>query len=258
MKLRFVRCLSIAGVIAFGTFTVAQSVDKDLRALFDDTVQPLASAHELPSWSQTLQRIDEQKTTLNQCVKDENKCERRLKSVHHLLDRGNELSREKRVRLVNRYVNRFSRYREDRRREVQVGESTVRIGQEWSTLTEFLRRGGDCEDYATAKYQLLRMLGIPAEELRVIVIYDRREREHHAIIGVANVDGRTLLLDTDDQTFRRGPMFYQFVYALKRRQHMGLWRGEHSIEVVSTTRVTRESGSEPGKRSLVAGSQVGI
>ena len=192
----------------------AQSVDKDLRALFDGSIQPFATADSLTSWSQLLVRIINQKDELDQCITDETRCERRLRSVHHLLERGAELTREQRVRLVNRYINRFSRYRRDQRRDVSVGDTTVQVVQGWSTLIEFLRRGGDCEDYATAKYQLLRLFGIPADELRVVVIYDRAEREHHAIVGVANVDGKAVLLDTDNQTYRRRPRMYQFVYAL--------------------------------------------
>lgn len=193
---------------------LAQSVDKDLRSLFDNSIQPLTVADDLPSWSQTLQRIEGQQEVLHRCIADETKCEGRLKSVHHLLNRGEELTREQRVRLVNRYINRFSRYRSDRRRDVSVGDSTVKVGQEWSTLSEFLARGGDCEDYATAKYQLFRLFGFSADELRVVVIYDRAEREHHAIVAIANVNGQTVLLDTDNQTYRRRPNMYQFVYAL--------------------------------------------
>ena len=203
-----------AVVIASSMFTLGQSVDKELRGLFDDTTPPIATADALPSWAQTLNRITEQEDELSLCISDESSCVGRLKSVHHLIVRGSDLTLEQRVRLVNRYVNRFSRYRSDRRRDVPVGDTTVRIGQEWSTLTEFLQRGGDCEDYATAKYQLFRLFGIPAEDLRVIVIYDRIEREHHAIIGIANVDGDAVLLDTDNQTYRRRPNMYQFVYAL--------------------------------------------
>ena len=196
------------------SFSTAQSVDKDLQSLFDDSIQPLAVADDLPSWSQTLLRIADQQEELDRCIADEATCVGRLTSIHHLLNRGEDLSREQRTRLVNRYINRFSRYRTDRRRDVVVGEETVRIGQEWSTLTEFLRRGGDCEDYATAKYQLLRLFGVPSNELRVVVIYDHGEREHHAVIAVANVNGDTVLLDTDNQTYRRRPRMYQFVYAL--------------------------------------------
>ena len=208
------RSLSIGLVVAFSSFVAAQSVDNDLVSLFDDSIQPLTVAEDLPSWSQTLQRIEQQQEELEQCISDETMCEGRLESIHHLLGRGDELSREQSLQLVNRYINRFSRYRSDRRRDVLVGESTVKISQEWSTLTEFLRRGGDCEDYATAKYQLLRLFGFPADELRVVVIYDRGERVHHAIVAVSNVNGQAVLLDTDNQTYRRRPRMYEFVYAL--------------------------------------------
>ena len=208
------RRVTIGLAVVFSTFTVSQSVDKQLRDLFDSQSQPFATADALPSWSRLLDRIAQQSETIQQCLDDELMCEGRLQSVQHLLDRGRELDREQQVRLVNRYINRFSRYREDRRRDVSVGQATVRVGQEWSTLTEFLQRGGDCEDYATSKYQLLRLFGVPAEELRVVVIYDRTEREHHAIVGIANVEGQVLLLDTDNQIYRRRPPMYRFVYAL--------------------------------------------
>ena len=217
----------------------AQSVDKDLSALFNGSVNPLATADALPSWAQLLERISDQEVELDQCITDETRCEKRLKSVHRLLSRGTELTREQRIRLVNRYVNQFSRYRQDRRHDVPVGETTVEVGQEWSTLIEFLRRGGDCEDYATAKYQLLRLFGIPANELRVVVIYDRSEREHHAIIGVANFDGETVLLDTDNQTYRRRPHMYQFVYALNE-DHVWDFGVENTRLKRSVRRVLRE------------------
>lgn len=217
----------------------AQSVDKDLRALFDGSIEPLATADALPSWSQLLERIIDQKVELDQCITDETTCEKRLRSVHRLLSRGTELTRDQRVRLVNRYINRFSRYRVDRRRDVPVGETTVQVGQEWSTLIEFLRRGGDCEDYATAKYQLLRLFGIPANELRVVVIYDRAEREHHAIVGVANFDGAIVLLDSDNQMYRRRPRLYQFVYALNE-DHVWDFGVESTRLKRSVRRVLRE------------------
>ena len=239
----FLQSLVIGSAIVSCTFTNAQSVDKELRALFDGSVQPFADADALTSWSQLLSRMIEQKNELDQCIKDEARCEGRLKSVRHLLDRGAELNREQRVRLVNRYINRFSRYRDDGRRDVPVGETTVRIGQEWSTLIEFIRRGGDCEDYATAKYQLLRLFGIPSSELRVIVIYDRAEREHHAIVGVTNVDGKTVLLDTDDQTYRRRPSMYQFVYALNE-EHVWDFGVENTRLKGSVRRALRESQSK--------------
>ena len=96
------RSLSIGLVVAFSSFVAAQSVDNDLVSLFDDSIQPLTVAEDLPSWSQTLQRIEQQQEELEQCISDETMCEGRLESIHHLLGRGDELSREQSLQLVNR------------------------------------------------------------------------------------------------------------------------------------------------------------
>lgn len=55
-------------------------------------------------------------------------------------------------------------------------------GDLWSTPREFLRSGGDCEDFAIARYFLLRSAGIPVENLAVMVCFDRmRGNRAHAI-----------------------------------------------------------------------------
>ncbi|MCB1557167.1 MAG: transglutaminase-like cysteine peptidase, partial [Alphaproteobacteria bacterium] len=42
----------------------------------------------------------------------------------------------------------------------------------WATPIEFFTRGGDCEDFAIAKYVSLRALGVPDERLRVAIVQD--------------------------------------------------------------------------------------
>lgn len=64
----------------------------------------------------------------------------------------------------------------------------------WETPFEFLRRGGQCQDYAIAKYLLLREAGVPAAQLRIVVLHDTRLGLDHAVT-VAYVEGRVLLLD---------------------------------------------------------------
>ena len=64
----------------------------------------------------------------------------------------------------------------------------------WETPFEFLRRGGQCQDYAIAKYLLLRAAGVPAAQLRIVVLYDARLGLDHAVM-VAYVEGRVLMLD---------------------------------------------------------------
>lgn len=64
----------------------------------------------------------------------------------------------------------------------------------WETPFEFLARSGQCQDYAIAKFMLLRAAGVPNEVLRVVVLRDRRLGLDHAVT-VAYVDGEALMLD---------------------------------------------------------------
>src|SRR5438046_1710044 len=57
----------------------------------------------------------------------------------------------------------------------------------WETPFEFLARSGQCQDYAIAKFMLLRAAGVPNELLRVVVLRDRRLGLDHAVT-VAYID----------------------------------------------------------------------
>ena len=58
----------------------------------------------------------------------------------------------------------------------------------WATPLEFLRRSGDCEDYAIAKYVSLRQIGFAPEQLRLVVRDVVRELAH-AVLAVYLDDG---------------------------------------------------------------------
>jgi predicted transglutaminase-like cysteine proteinase len=65
----------------------------------------------------------------------------------------------------------------------------------WSSpLDTFQRGAGDCEDYAIAKLAALRLAGVAAEDLRLVVVRDTRNGEGHAIAS-AKLDGHWLMLD---------------------------------------------------------------
>jgi predicted transglutaminase-like cysteine proteinase len=85
----------------------------------------------------------------------------------------------------------------------------------WETPFEFLARSGQCQDYAIAKFMLLRAAGVPNELLRVVVLRDRRLGLDHAVT-VAYVDGEALMLD--NQTPAVTPVtsihYYQPYYSI--------------------------------------------
>jgi predicted transglutaminase-like cysteine proteinase len=64
----------------------------------------------------------------------------------------------------------------------------------WATPFEFLRKGGDCEDFAIAKYMALRELGVPIDEMRIVVLNDANLHIAHAVLAVY-VEGMPYILD---------------------------------------------------------------
>ena len=63
----------------------------------------------------------------------------------------------------------------------------------WATPVEFLSRGGDCEDFAIAKYTALRMLGVPENRMRIAIVQDQQKNIPHAILIVYTDQGAMIL-----------------------------------------------------------------
>ena len=84
-------------------------------------------------------------------------------------------------RSVNGYFNQW---------RPQNDEDTWNSPEYWSSPREFLQhRGGDCEDYAIAKYFALRFFGIKPERLRIVVVGHKNEKnvfasQLHAVLTV--------------------------------------------------------------------------
>jgi predicted transglutaminase-like cysteine proteinase len=69
----------------------------------------------------------------------------------------------------------------------------------WETPYEFLARGGQCQDYAIAKYLALVATGVSESQLRFVVVRDNEQNYNHAIT-IASVDGESLVLDNQSKT----------------------------------------------------------
>lgn len=96
--------------------------------------------------------------------------------------------REATVREVNRWVNRQIDFADDARSG---------LADHWQTAAESLRRGrGDCEDYALAKMQLLGALGVPGDDMYLVLVRDLVRRQDHAVLAV-RIEGRFVVLDNN-------------------------------------------------------------
>ncbi|MFT4118603.1 transglutaminase-like cysteine peptidase [Bradyrhizobium sp.] len=93
----------------------------------------------------------------------------------------------------------------------------------WSTpLATFQRGAGDCEDYAIAKLAALRLAGVAADDLRVVVVRDIRAGADHAVVA-ARLDGHWLMLDNrrmamveDEDARTYQPLFVLYPSAVMR------------------------------------------
>ena len=116
------------------------------------------------------------------------------------------------IKLINGFANRV-RYIDDMR--------NYRLSDFWATPLEFLKNRGDCEDYAITKYLSLKALGIPVEDMRIVVLKDTNIREHHAIL-IVDVNGFQMVLDnqTDYVVEDRLIRHYAPIYSLNEQ---GAW-----------------------------------
>src|SRR3546814_732145 len=79
------------------------------------------------------------------------------------------------LKTVNGYFNRWP-YKIDR--------ELYGVSEFWATPQEFMKRSGDCEDYAIAKFFVLRDLGYANDKLRIVILMDRIRRIGHAVLAV--------------------------------------------------------------------------
>ncbi len=118
------------------------------------------------------------------------------------------LSLRKTADKVNRLMNE-TRYIGDKK---NWGQSDY-----WATPIEFLQRGGDCEDFAIAKYTALRMLGVPENRMRIAIVHDNLKNIPHAVLAVYT-DSGTVILDNQNDHLLNGDRLdrYRPIFSINR------------------------------------------
>jgi len=100
------------------------------------------------------------KTQLERFAKKYNaKAVKRLKLWNKMMVRSTNLNELKKLKAVNNYFNRIKFLRDSK----HWGKPDY-----WATMHEFIGTGaGDCEDFATAKYFSLKLLGVSDSKLQL-------------------------------------------------------------------------------------------
>lgn len=101
--------------------------------------------------------------------------QKRVTDWHALMRENREKPETERLTLVNDFFN-----------QLEFVDDLTHWGKEdyWATPQEMLvSGGGDCEDFATAKYFTLRQLNIPNEKMRLIYVKSLRLNQPHMVLG---------------------------------------------------------------------------
>jgi predicted transglutaminase-like cysteine proteinase len=104
----------------------------------------------------------------------------------------------------------------------------------WQRPRTLFRHGGDCEDFAIAKYGVLRALGMNAAHLRVLVVAQRDNGEFHAILAVTAANGDWIGLDNRRSEPWQSAEFLKVYKPLYAVNESGVWLYDQSNLLLST------------------------
>ncbi|MBX9777185.1 MAG: transglutaminase-like cysteine peptidase [Xanthobacteraceae bacterium] len=138
-------------------------------------------------WREVERRMQAEAWEIALCQTDREACSPHALFFLRIVDSAQARGGRARLEVVNRAVNAAIRYTSD---YAQHGVADL-----WTPPLATLASGrGDCEDYAIAKYALLRAAGIADDDLRLLLVRDRAVRQDHAVLAVRE-DGQWLVLD---------------------------------------------------------------
>jgi predicted transglutaminase-like cysteine proteinase len=140
-------------------------------------------------WRGVEAAIEQEAGTLARCRYEAERCPSpaALRFLAMIDEAQNKPAGRERLDAVNRMVNAAILYTSDLD---QHGVADL-----WSApLATFASGRGDCEDYAIAKYVLLREAGVAVRDMRLLLVRDRSNNQDHAVLAVREA-GRWLILD---------------------------------------------------------------
>tara|TARA_R110002095_G_scaffold80630_1_gene69345 strand:- start:3532 stop:4563 length:1032 start_codon:yes stop_codon:yes gene_type:complete len=142
-----------------------------------------------------------------------------------------ELSNSKSDRIVNDLKIQLSQYKSDSIYDMAQNVNAMMNKQKyivdsknwgksdyWATPIEFMTRGGDCEDFAIAKYVAMRVLGVPENRMRIAIVQDQKKNMPHAILIVYSEKG-AVVLDNQIKEIRYAKSIHHYkpIFSINRQ-----------------------------------------
>jgi len=146
--------------------------------VFDD------STAGFPLWTDVMARTAQELQYTAVCIRvAEHSCV--PQAWRELITRIGGLPLMAKLETVNRFINRYP--------YVSTWQNWHRLSY-WEAPFEFLARGGQCQDYAIAKYMALHAAGVSDTQIRVLLVRDTDLGVDHAVV-LADVGGVSYILD---------------------------------------------------------------
>jgi predicted transglutaminase-like cysteine proteinase len=186
----------VTAAIVFATTAEAQIMRMDgFRSLLEQRPhEPFGLSTELApagplwvKWRGIDDDLAKDDAEIARCRADAATCSTAALTLVALIDEARTLEGRRQLGIVNRSLNLAIAYTSDM---AQHG-----VVDRWSGALATLQRGrGDCEDYAIAKYYVLRAAGVSAEDLRLLIAHNYSDGDAHAVLAVRR-DGHWVILD---------------------------------------------------------------
>lgn len=164
-------------------------------------------------WNRVLKRVRAETRTYRACDAGNSNCHRKVRAWRKSIKKMSHLKGWKLLAAVNGKMNKLVRYADDAK---QFGRQ-----DHWASPIESLTGRGDCEDYVILKYFSLIELGVPEDQMRIVIVRDTVRAIGHAVLAVRQ-GGKTYILDS----LRSRPQLHSSVkrykpfYSLNRK---GSW-----------------------------------
>lgn len=122
---------------------------------------------------------------------------KRLRYIHQIIQENYTKPEREKLDIVNSTLNAF---------EWISDKNNWNAEDYWATPLETLTKfGGDCEDMTIGKFMMLRMMGVPKQNLELAYVKVKKTGESHMVLVWLN-DSKTenLVLDNLDKTIKSG------------------------------------------------------
>jgi len=144
-----------------------------------------SSLKALPNWTRVMTVAENQVREMNACSATSGNCSAAALSWQKIIREARSRQGLEQLKTVNSFFNRWP-YRLD----IDV----YGVSEYWATPQEFLKLSGDCEDYSITKYYALRQLGVPIDQMRIVMLVDSIRGIAHAVLAVTQGE-QTYVLD---------------------------------------------------------------